>query len=559
MICLDLGFGIGFSNMTGQVWRRIRGFLLVFTLLGPLASGAADAPAGTDAARGAVAPAPLTVDNRTIFVFRSMLLGHAPSDRAEAAQRRIESLANRHRVSNVSSRTIPQGMAIEIDGAAVFVVTPGDVDDLGGATLQSTAEDAVRSLTEALSETQEQASVRQLLKAVVITAVETLVYAGFLYAIFALKRRLTTLASTALMAQAERLKIVGVIAVHPKQFIGATRRLVTLITWLLALFATYLWLTYTLRLFPYTRPWGEQLSGWLVGMLGSMLHGITHAIPGLVTVLVIFLITRGISHVLNGFFRRVETQHIRVGWLDEDTVKPTRRIATIVLWLFALAMAYPYLPGAQTDAFRGLSVLVGLMVSIGASSLVAQGASGMILMYSRALRAGEYVKIAEMEGTVVELGMFATRIHTGTGEELILPNAFVLANTTRNYSRTVPGRGFVLQVKVTIGYSTPWRQVHAMLLAAAQRTHGILTDPAPYVIQSALSDFYVEYKLVAYAGPEAPAKRALAMNDLNANVQDVFNEYGVQIMSPHYLGDPAQPQIVPKERWFEAPARKPEQ
>jgi len=531
----------------------------VFTLLGPLASGAADAPAGTDAARGAVAPAPLTVDNRTIFVFRSMLLGHAPSDRAEAAQRRIESLANRHRVSNVSSRTIPQGMAIEIDGAAVFVVTPGDVDDLGGATLQSTAEDAVRSLTEALSETQEQASVRQLLKAVVITAVETLVYAGFLYAIFALKRRLTTLASTALMAQAERLKIVGVIAVHPKQFIGATRRLVTLITWLLALFATYLWLTYTLRLFPYTRPWGEQLSGWLVGMLGSMLHGITHAIPGLVTVLVIFLITRGISHVLNGFFRRVETQHIRVGWLDEDTVKPTRRIATIVLWLFALAMAYPYLPGAQTDAFRGLSVLVGLMVSIGASSLVAQGASGMILMYSRALRAGEYVKIAEMEGTVVELGMFATRIHTGTGEELILPNAFVLANTTRNYSRTVPGRGFVLQVKVTIGYSTPWRQVHAMLLAAAQRTHGILTDPAPYVIQSALSDFYVEYKLVAYAGPEAPAKRALAMNDLNANVQDVFNEYGVQIMSPHYLGDPAQPQIVPKERWFEAPARKPEQ
>ena len=558
MICLDLGFGIGFSNMTGQVWRRIRGFLLVFTLLGPLASGAADAPAGTDAARGAVAPAPLTVDNRTIFVFRSTLLGHAPSERAEAAQRRIESLANRHRVSNVSSRTIPQGMAIEIDGAAVFVVTPGDVDDLGGATLQSTAEDAVRSLTEALSETQEQASVRQLLKAVVITAVETLVYAGFLYAIFALKRRLTTLASTALMAQAERLKIVGVIAVHPKQFIGATRRLVTLITWLLALFATYLWLTYTLRLFPYTRPWGEQLSGWLVGMLGSMLHGITHAIPGLVTVLVIFLITRGISHVLNGFFRRVETQHIRVGWLDEDTVKPTRRIATIVLWLFALAMAYPYLPGAQTDAFRGLSVLVGLMVSIGASSLVAQGASGMILMYSRALRAGEYVKIAEMEGTVVELGMFATRIHTGTGEELILPNAFVLANTTRNYSRTVPGRGFVLQVKVTIGYSTPWRQVHAMLLAAAQRTHGILTDPAPYVIQSALSDFYVEYKLVAYAGPEAPAKRALAMNDLNANVQDVFNEYGVQIMSPHYLGDPAQPQIVPKERWFEAPARKPE-
>jgi len=541
------------------VWRLIRPLIFAIGLLGPLVSGAADVPATNDPARGTVMPAPLTIDNRTIFVFRSMILGHAPSERAEAAQRRIEALANRHRLSNVSSRAIPQGIAIEIDGAAVFVVTPGDVDDLGGGTLQSAAEEAVRALTEVLSETQEQASFRQLLKALLLSAFWTVIYAAVVYGVILAKRRLSSIFSVVLQAQAEKLKLAGVIALHPRQFVGAARRLVTLMAWLIALVATYVWLAFTLRLFPYTRPWGEQLRGYLVGMLGSILHGIVHAIPGLVTVVVIFLLTRALIHFLDGFFKRVERQHIRVGWLDEDTVKPTRRIATIVLWLFALAMAYPYLPGAQTDAFKGLSVLVGLMVSIGGSSLVAQAASGMILMYSRALRAGEYVKIADVEGTVVELGMFATRVHTGTGEELILPNAFVLANTTRNYSRTVPGSGFVLQVNVTIGYATPWRQVHAILLDAARRTQGILSDPAPYVIQSALSDFYVEYKLVAYAGPEAPSKRALALNDLNANVQDVFNEYGVQIMSPHYLGDPAHPQVVPKERWFEAPARKPEQ
>ena len=544
---------------THAVWRLIRALIFALGVLGPLASGAADAPATTDPARGTVMPAPLTIDNRTIFVFRSMILGHAPSERAEAAQRRIEALANRHRLSNVSSRAIPQGIAIEIDGAAVFVVTPGDVDDLGGGTLQSAAEEAVRALTEVLSETQEQASFRQLLKALLLSAFWTVIYAAVVYGVILAKRRLSSIISVVLQAQAEKLKLAGVIALHPRQFVGAARRLVTLMAWLIALVATYVWLAFTLRLFPYTRPWGEQLRGYLVGMLGSILHGIVHAIPGLVTVVVIFLLTRALIHFLDGFFKRVERQHIRVGWLDEDTVKPTRRIATIVLWLFALAMAYPYLPGAQTDAFKGLSVLVGLMVSIGGSSLVAQAASGMILMYSRALRAGEYVKIADVEGTVVELGMFATRVHTGTGEELILPNAFVLANTTRNYSRTVPGSGFVLQVNVTIGYATPWRQVHAILLDAARRTQGILSDPAPYVIQSALSDFYVEYKLVAYAGPEAPSKRALALNDLNANVQDVFNEYGVQIMSPHYLADPAHPQVVPKERWFEAPARKPEQ
>jgi small-conductance mechanosensitive channel len=529
--------------------------LLALGLLGPVATQAADAPAATDAVRAA--PAPLVFNNRTIMVFRATFLGHTPSDRADAAQRRIELLADKSSGSAVTSRAIPEGIAVEIDRAVVFGITPGDVDDLGGATLQSTAEEAVRTLSLALKEVQEQASVRQLLKAVLLVVLATLIYAAALYGIVAANRRLGARLAVALKEKVRTLKLAGVIVVHPAQFLSWTRHLVVVSAWLLGLFASYLWLTFALRLFPYTRPWGEQLRGYLVGLLGSMLHAFFHAVPGLLTVVIIFVITRWIAHLIDGFFQRVEGQHIRVGWLDEDTARPTRRIVTVVLWLFALVMAYPYLPGAQTDAFKGLSVLVGLMISIGASSLVAQAASGMILMYSRALRAGEYVKIGEAEGTVAELGLFATRIHTGTGEELILPNAFVVANTTRNLSRTVPGRGFVIQVTVTIGYSTPWRQVHAMLLEAARRTRGVLAEPPPYVIQFALSDFYVEYKLVAYAGPEAPAKRALAINDLNANVQDVFNEYGVQIMSPHYLGDPEHPQVVPKERWFEPPASKP--
>ena len=525
-------------------------------LLGPAIAAAGDVPTAVDATRSD--PAPLVFNNRNIVVFRSMFLGHAPAERAEAAQKRIELLVDKNSGSSVTSRPIPEGITVDIDRALAFVITPGDVDDLSGATLQSTAEEAVRQLSLALREAQEQASFRQLLKAVVLALLATLIYAALVYGIVAANRRLSAWLSAAVKEKIRTLKVAGVTVVHATQFLKVSQRLIVLCVWVLGLFATYLWLTYTLRLFPYTRPWGEQLRGYLMGFLGSMLHGIVHAIPGLLTVVVIFAITRSIVRLLDRFFRRVETQHIRIGWLDEDTARPTRRIVAVVLWLFALVMAYPYLPGSHTDAFKGVSVLVGLMVSIGASSLVAQAASGMILMYSRTLRAGEFVRIADAEGTVAELGLFATRIHTGTGEELILPNAYVVANTTRNFSRTVPGRGFVLQVTATIGYSTPWRQVHAMLLEAARRTKGILNQPPPYVIQSALSDFYVEYKLVAYAGPEAPAQRALAISELHANIQDVFNEYGVQIMSPHYLSDPAHPQVVPKERWFEAPAKKPE-
>jgi len=530
--------------------------MLLWCLFASVIAAAVEAPAPADQLRPA--PAPLVFNNRTIMIFRATFFGHAPSERAEAAERRIALLADRNSGSTVAARPIPQGIAIEIDGAAVFAITPGDVDDLEGATPQSTADDAVRALSLALRELQEQASVRHLLKAALLAALATLIYAGAVYGIVVAKRTLIARLSTALNEKIKTLRVAGVVVVHPTQFLNLTRHLVLVVAWAFALFATYLWLTYTLRLFPYTRPWGEQLRGYLVGLVGSMLQGIVHAIPGLLTVLLIFVLTRFIVSLLDGFFKRVERQHLRVGWLDEDTAKPTRRIVEVVLWLFALVMAYPYLPGAHTDAFKGLSVLVGLMVSIGASSLVAQAASGMILMYSRTLRAGEYVKIADAEGTVAELGLFATRIQTGTGEELILPNAYVVANTTRNFSRTVSGRGFVVQVTATIGYSTPWRQVHAMLLEATRRTRGILSEPPPYVIQSALSDFYVEYKLVAYAGPEAPAQRALAIGELNANIQDVFNEYGVQIMSPHYLGDPEHPQVVPKERWFEAPAKEPD-
>jgi small-conductance mechanosensitive channel len=232
----------------------------------------------------------------------------------------------------------------------------------------------------------------------------------------------------------------------------------------------------------------------------------------------------------------------------------TRRLAALVIWLFALAMAYPYLPGAETDAFKGLSVLLGLMVSLGASSLVGQAAAGLIVTYTRTVRMGEYVRVGENEGTVTELGIFTTRIRTGTGQELALPNSLITGTVIQNYSRAVQGHGFVVDTKVTIGYDTPWRQVEAMLIEAARRTPGILQDPAPRVFQTALSDYYPEYLLVAQATAMKAKPRAETMSELHRNIQDVFNEYGVQIMSPHYMADPAEAKVVPPQRWHEAPA-----
>jgi len=234
----------------------------------------------------------------------------------------------------------------------------------------------------------------------------------------------------------------------------------------------------------------------------------------------------------------------------------TRRLFNIGIWLFAIAMAYPYLPGAQTEAFKGISVLLGLMVSLGASSIVGQGAAGLILTYTRTMRPGEYVRVGENEGTVIRIGMFTTTIRTGLGEELTLPNSVITSAVTRNYSRTVDGAGFIVDTTVTIGYDTPWRQVEAMLIEAAKRTPGIIDPPAPRVFQTALADYYPEYRLVAQAIPSGPLARAEVLTRLHANIQDVFNEHGVQIMSPHYMMDPHAAKVVRPEDWYKAPAIK---
>ena len=328
--------------------------------------------------------------------------------------------------------------------------------------------------------------------------------------------------------------------------------------WVLALLAVYVWLGKLLALFPYTRAWGERLSAFLFGVLSKVVEGIASAVPNLFVALVIVLIARFVARLSDGLFERVKTRQIQVGWLDPELAGTTRRIVKVAIWLFALAMAYPYLPGAQTEAFKGVSVLVGLMISLGASNLIGQLASGLIITYSRILRRGEFVRIADHEGTVTELGMFGTRIRSGMGEEFHLPNSMVLGAVTKNYSRAVNGTGFTIDTTVTIGYDTPWRQVQAMLMEAAQRTKGLLADPAPRVIQTSLSDFYVEYRLIGQAVPSEPQPRSEVMNALHGNIQDVFNEYGVQIMSPHYLGDPPDAKWVPMRDWHKAPARTPD-
>lgn len=216
----------------------------------------------------------------------------------------------------------------------------------------------------------------------------------------------------------------------------------------------------------------------------------------------------------------------------------------MLVWLFAVVIAYPYIPGSGTEAFKGVSVFVGLMISLGSAGIVSQLLGGLIVVYTRAFQPGEYVKIADIEGVVSTVGVLSTKIKTVRNEEITIPNAVLLNATSTNISRLSKGTGVHVSTSVTIGYDTPWPQVHYLLLTGATRTEGLRATPEPVVRQTGLSDFYVEYKLIAYI--DDPMQKVKILSDLHQNIQDAFAEAGVQIMSPHFEGQPEN-NVLPGE------------
>jgi len=302
-------------------------------------------------------------------------------------------------------------------------------------------------------------------------------------------------------------------------------------------------------------PWSAQLSALLVGLLTDVGRAILNALPGLLAVLVIVLIARWCVGLINVVFNEVQAGKISLPWMERETARTTQALLAVVVWLIALVMAYPYIPGSESDAFKGLSVLIGIMVALGSTGLINQILSGLFVTYSKSVRTEDYVKVGDVEGEVVDVGFLATKLKTPWQEEITIPHSVLVGTATTNYSRLAGEQGMAVRVSVTIGYDVPWRQVHALLILASSRTPGIRREPPPRVLQRDLSDFYVQYLLLAHL--EDAKGRASVLSALYAQIQDAFNEHGTQIMSPHFESQPQNPVVVPKSAWYASPTPQP--
>ena len=494
----------------------------------------------------------LVYANRPIVTLRARVFGRDPDQRARGAERILDELVEHHVHGPVQSESIAGGKIITVGSRTVVGLTPTDVDELSGETIDGVAAEAVARLQQALDEAIEAQTPNRLLGASALAIAAFVVGLLLLWGIARAHRRFV-----GGMIQIAERKITGagfadVSSLRASRLLEFQRRVLTAVAVGLGLFVAYNTLTFVLRRFPYTRPWGESMRDYLLTTFETIGLSVLNAIPGLFTVVVIFVITRVVSRLMGFWFKAIEEGRVQSPWIYPETAQTTRRLAAILVWLFAIVVAYPYMPGSGTEAFKGISVFLGLMVTFGSTGLVNQIMSGLMLTYSRALRVGDVVRIGEIEGTVMHLGVLSTKVRSFRGEECTIPNAVVVGQTTTDYSRFADSGQVLTPTSVTIGYDAPWRQVQALLLLAAERTAGVRQEPKPIVLQVSLEDFYVKYTLLVCL--EHQGKRALTLHELHANIQDLFNEYGVQIMSPHYESDPHAPKVVARQHWHAAPA-----
>ncbi|MFT3772192.1 MAG: mechanosensitive ion channel [Minicystis sp.] len=286
----------------------------------------------------------------------------------------------------------------------------------------------------------------------------------------------------------------------------------------------------------------------LVSAIETFWNAAVAFIPNLLSLVVVFVIARFAARTVQIISTAIEEERLHVASIEPALAAPMRRLLTIVVWLFALVIAVPYLPGSDSKAFQGVSLVVGVLLSLGSSSVVSNLLSGLVLTYTRVYQVGDRIKISDVLGDVVTLGTFTTRVRTIRDEEIVIPNAVVLNGAVTNFSAYARDSGVQVHTQVTIGYDQPWRTVHRLLIQAALATEGIRRLPEPYVLQRALDDFYVRYEICAYTN--RPNALHLIEARLCEAIQDNFFREGVEICSPHYesFRDGNRPQIPDEMR-----------
>jgi len=496
--------------------------------------------------------APVRLDGRVLFRVRGVSSLNAAT-RASNIEQRIEAVA--------ADQSIPPDalQVIEIDSLLRIVagtrpimgIAPADaqLEQVVPTTLATMHLDRIRG---AISGYRADRSTAALQTGAIRTAGAALLSIAIAGLVVLANRRIRRIADEHLQRKMVAVGIKQYELVRAERVRDVVRGLLRAVGGILLLAVTLSFLSYSLGQFPWTRGTSAGLVSLIIGPLQTMAQGVIRQIPNLVFLAIFFVVVRFVLRATRLFFEGVGRGFVTLSNFDAEWATPTYKIVRLAIVAFAIVVAYPYIPGSGSDAFKGVSLFVGILFSLGSSSAIANFIAGYSLTYRRAFKIGDRVMIGSHLGDVTEQKLQVTRLRSPKNEEIVIPNAQILNGEVVNYSSLARTQGLILHTDVGIGYETPWRQVEAMLMMAADATPGVLREPRPFVLQKALGDFAVTYELNAYC--DTPQAMATLYTALHRQVLDVFNQYGVQIMTPAYEGDPESPKLVPPSLWHMAPA-----
>jgi small-conductance mechanosensitive channel len=542
-------------------YRRVPAVLLVLAAFAAAlyvpaawAQGAAPAAGAAEAApEEAVVTAPVIVDGVVLFRVRGVSSFQAPA-RAGTIAERIVTVAADPAVSPDSLRIDETDVASRImaDRHLLMGVLDADarIEGVRREVLATAYRDRIRTAIVAYRADRTAVAFE---RGAVRAASASAVFAVLVVAVFWSWRRIDRAIESRFRKRIDELSARSSDIVSATSLWTSVRSAIRLVRSAVLVVTGFLFLEYGLSLFPQTRPVAWNLGQWFMQPLATMWASFTATIPSLIFLAILFFVVRLVLTIIRRFFEAVDQGRLQLRQFEQEWAAPTYRLVRLLVVAFAVVVGYPYIPGSSSEAFKGISLFLGVVFSLGSSSFLANMIAGYSMNYRRLFKVGDRVKIGEVTGEVTATRLQVTHVRTIRNEEVTIPNSVILNTHVVNYSALARSRGLILAATVGIGYETPWRQVEAMLLEAARRTPLAKPDPAPFIRQQALGDFAVTYALCVFT--DDPMKMEATYTELHRNILDVFNEYGVQIMTPAYEGDPATPKVVPPDQWYMAPAR----
>ena len=477
---------------------------------------------------------PVVVEGDTLFYLYTKRGGYTPLQRAEMIDAAITQLGRRFTLHPDSVYIESSDIVSDLMYGNKVIASFTDQDGLWeGRSREQLAADKRIVVVKKLKELKEEHSFWQLGKRILYFV---LVLVGQ-YLLF----RLTTWLFRKLKVRIQKLKDTKLkpISIQDYELLDTQRQvnLLIFLSNLLRYVLVFLQLLITVPLlfviFPQTKGLADTIFSYIWNPVKDILVGIVDYIPNLFTIFIIWYAIKYLVRFVHYLSREIEAGRLKFGGFYPDWAMPTFHIIRFLLYAFMIAMIYPYLPGSRSGVFQGISVFVGLIVSLGSSTVIGNIIAGLVITYMRPFQLGDRIQLNDTTGNVIEKTPLVTRIRTPKNEVVTIPNSFIMSSHTVNYSSSAREYGLIIHSEVTIGYDAPWRQVHQLLIEAALNTPGVIDDPRPFVLETSLSDWYPVYQINAYI--READKLAQIYSDLHQNIQDRFNEAGVEIMSPHYM------------------------